>query len=64
MIASSLREGDDVVDLLLSKGADATMKSTSRFRRNLHSRIRILHVLNKRRLQWPSLFPRSSSSDP
>ncbi len=27
MIASSLREGDEVVDLLLSKEADVTMKS-------------------------------------
>lgn len=27
MIASSIREGDEVVDLLLSKDADATMKS-------------------------------------
>lgn len=27
MIASSLREGDEVVDLLLNKEADATMKS-------------------------------------
>jgi hypothetical protein len=27
MIASSLREGDEVVDLLLGKDADATMKS-------------------------------------
>jgi len=31
MIASSLRDGDDVVDLLLSKNADATMKSASLF---------------------------------
>ena len=29
MIASSLREGDDVVDLLLRKDADTTMKSAS-----------------------------------
>lgn len=27
MIASSLREGDDVVDLLLAKGADVSSKS-------------------------------------
>ena len=27
MIASSLREGDDVVDLLLAKGADVSCKS-------------------------------------
>lgn len=29
MIASSLREGDDIVDLLLNKGADVTCKSQS-----------------------------------
>ncbi len=34
MIASSLRDGDDVVDLLLSKNADATMKSASLFPSN------------------------------
>ena len=27
MIAASLREGDDVVDVLLSKGADVNAKS-------------------------------------
>lgn len=29
MIASSLREGDDIVDLLLAKGADISSKSES-----------------------------------
>lgn len=29
MIASSLREGDDIVDLLLAKGADVSCKSQS-----------------------------------
>ena len=28
MIAASLREGDDLVDMLLSKGADVNAKST------------------------------------
>lgn len=37
MIASSLRDGDEVVDLLLSKDADATMKSV--FSTNRESRI-------------------------
>ncbi len=30
MIASSLREGDELVDLLLRKEADVNLKSTSR----------------------------------
>ena len=33
MIAASLREGDDLVDLLLSKEADVNAKSRSLFHR-------------------------------
>lgn len=39
MIASSLRDGDEVVDLLLSKDADATMKSKVATRTDSHRKI-------------------------
>ena len=35
MIASSLKEADELVDLLLSKGADVGWKSTFDFRHHL-----------------------------
>ena len=42
MIASSVREGDDVVDLLLNKDADATMKSA--FLSQGHPSYPIFHI--------------------
>ena len=74
MIASSLREGDDVVDMLLKKDADATMKSKSLFPVNIYSsfgwisesalgKVSFFDIFLPRRLQWPSQSFHAYSSD-
>lgn len=61
MIASSLREGDDIVDILLRKDADATMKSELlTFRKPSSSKSLTnsrLTSIAMSRFQWSSRFP-------
>lgn len=61
MIASSLREGDDIVDILLRKDADATMKSELlTFRKPSSSKSLTnprLTSIGISRFQWSSRFP-------
>lgn len=72
MIASSLRDGDDVLDLLLNKEADVNVKSTSahnrEFGKKLFLRANLLLPFSKRRtgkrLLCASLFPILRFLDP